>query len=791
MILLVAALAPASKPESDYPVKEVPLTSVKFTDTFWAPRQRTDISVTIPHEMKQCELTGRIRNFETAGGEARGKFATRYAFDDSDVYKVIEAAAYTLMLRPNSELEKAVDSWVAKIAKAQEPDGYLYTARTIDPANPPGMSGPERWSRLKDSHELYNVGHLYEAATAYYQATGKRALLDVAVKSADFIAETFGPGQSQLKLVPGHEEIEIGLVKLYRVTGKSKHLDLAKFFIDERGNAAGHKLYGEYSQDHKLVVEQSEAVGHAVRAAYFYSGATDVAALTGDGRYMPAMESIWSDIVSRKLYLTGGIGAAGRIEGFGPAYDLPNATGYAETCATIAYALWNYRMFRYYGDGKYMDLFERAAYNAFLSGAGMSGDLYFYPNPLASFGQHQRSPWFPCSCCPPNVARFIAAMGGFAYGVAGDRIYVNLYAQGTSEIETRAGKVAISQTTEYPWKGDVQIRVIPERPANLTLMVRIPGWAQGRPFPSDLYMYAGETRDRPVVRVNDEIVTSNPERGYIPVTRTWQKGDRVEVSLPMAVRRVLANRNIAADEGRVAVERGPFVYCAEWTDNNGYASNLVLDDAAVLAAGARPGLLNGIMVITGDATAYCYRNGKVTGEKQRLTLIPYYAWAHRGKGEMVVWLAREKGKARIVPEPTLASNAKGSASTGATDLEFVHDLLDQEGSGDTSSGHLYWPPKKGAAEWVQYDFEKPITISETAVYWFADTGEGECRVPVSWKAFYRSGESWVPVKTEGPFGVAKDTFNTVQFAPVKTTALRLLIQMPDNFSSGILEWKVK
>lgn len=658
LALLAAAIASESKAESDYLVREVPLTSVKFEDSFWAPRQRTDISVTIPHEMRQCELTGRIRNFEMAGGETKGKFATRFAFDDSDVYKVIEAAAYTLMLRPDPELEKAVDSWVAKISKAQEPDGYLYTARTVDPANPPEMSGPARWSKLDESHELYNVGHLYEAAAAYYQATGKRALLDVAVRSADFIAGTFGPAQSQLRLVPGHEEIEIGLVKLYRVTGRSKYLDLAKFFVDERGNAAGHKLYGEYSQDHEPVVKQSAAVGHAVRAAYFYSGVTDVAALTGDMRYMPAMERIWTDIASRKLYLTGGIGAAGGIEGFGPAYNLPNDSGYAETCATIAYALWNYRMFRYYGDAKYMDLFERAAYNAFLSGAGMSGNLYFYPNPLASFGRHERSPWFPCACCPPNVARFIAAMGGFAYGISGEKVYVNLFAQGTSTIETSAGRITLSQTTEYPWKGEVQIRVIPERPSNLTLMVRMPGWALGRPLPSSLYTYSGETSERPVVRVNGDVVTSEPGHGYIPIARTWQKEDKVEVTLPMPVRRVVADKHVKADSGRVAIERGPLVYCAEWPDNNGYVSNLVLDDTAVLTAEARPDLLNGVVVIKGEATAYLYRKGKVTSRKQPLTLIPYYAWAHRGKGEMAVWLARRKDKARVIPESGMASTAQ-------------------------------------------------------------------------------------------------------------------------------------
>ncbi len=357
------------------------------------------------------------------------------------------------MLKPDPGLDKKLDEWIAKIAAAQEPDGYLYTARTIDPRKPHRMAGPERWVNLKDSHELYNLGHLYEAAVAHRQATGKTNLFDVALKSADFIAETFGPGEKQVHRVPGHEEIELALVKLYRATGRKRYLDLARHFIDQRGNAAGYELYGEYAQDHKPVREQTEAVGHAVRAAYLYSGMADVAALTGDASLMTALDAIWEDVVNKKLYLTGGIGAAGGWEGFGPAYDLPNPSGYAETCATIAYALWNYRMFRAKADGKYMDLFERAAYNAFLSGSGMSGDLYFYPNPLASFGQHERTPWFTCACCPPNVARFIAEMGGFAYGTAGDKIYVNLYGQGTATVETPAGPVASSRRPTTPGPG--------------------------------------------------------------------------------------------------------------------------------------------------------------------------------------------------------------------------------------------------------------------------------------------------------------------------------------------------
>ncbi len=782
------------RPVSDYAVTDVPLTAVRLTDGFWAPRQQTDVRVTIAHQIRQSEETGRIKNFELAADALKGatgaKCATRYAFDDSDVYKLIEAASYTLVLQPNPSLDKVLDDWIGKIAAAQEPDGYLYTARTIDPRHPPSMSGPERWVKLQDSHELYNLGHLYEAAVAHRQATGKRTLLEVALRSADFVGETFGPAKGQLKLVPGHEEIEIGLVKLYRETGKRRYLELAKFFVDERGDAGGHELYGEYNQDHKPVLEQTEAVGHAVRAAYLYSGVADVSALTGDPRYMAALNRIWQDIVSRKLYLTGGIGAAGGIEGFGPPYDLPNETGYAETCATIAYALWNYRMFRYHGDARYMDLFERAAYNAFLSGSGLSGDRYFYPNPLASFGQHERSPWFTCACCPPNVARFIAAMGGFAYGVQGNKVYVNLYAQGTATITTADGKVRLEQSTEYPWSGNIRIRLSPDKPGRLILMLRIPGWAVGRPLPSGLYRYAGASAGQPVVKVNGKNVSYGLDKGYAPIDRTWFRDDIVEVFLPMEIRRVLADERVKADAGRVAVERGPLVYCAEWPDNGGAVSNLVLEDSTPLTAELRPDIAQGVTAVTGEATAYRLEGGKTVSAKQRLTLIPYYAWAYRGKGEMTVWLAREPAKARPVPEPTLASTAHVSASEGIRGLEGIHNLRGPESSADQATGYAHWWPRKGTTEWVQYDFASPVMLSESSVYWFDDAQEGECRVPVSWRILYRD-RGWLPVKAAGPFGTAEDKFNTVRFAPVRTTAVRLELQAPAAFSTGIQEWRIK
>ncbi len=795
--LTIAPTARIAARAGDYPIQPVRIADVKFTDDFWAPRLETNRTVTIPFAFKQSEETGRVKNFEIAAGLKQGAFCTAYGFDDSDVYKVIEGASYSLAAYPDATLDKYLDDLIAKIAGAQEKDGYLYTDRTINPAATLPMAGKERWSNEQDSHELYNAGHLYEAAVAHFQATGKRTLLNVALKNADLVARTFGP--TGRKEVPGHQEIEIGLVKLYRTTGDQRYLDTAKFFLDQRGNASGHKLYGEYAQDHLPVVEQREAVGHAVRAAYMYSGMADIAALTGDARYSAALDALWNDVVGRKLYLTGGIGAAGGWEGFGPAYELDNASAYAETCAAIANALWNYRMFQLRGDAKYIDVFERIVYNGLLSGVAMSGDRFFYPNPLASYGQHQRSPWFTCACCPSNVPRFLASLPGYAYATSGDAVYVNFFAKGTARLKTSAGGIELEQDTVYPWAGAVQLRVKAAPRGSWTLRVRIPGWAQQRPVPSDLYQYvtAGTAGERPgaeepwTLLVNDDAVNTPLAKGYAGITRSWKAGDVVSLFLPMPIRRVVANDAVKADAGRVAIERGPLVYCAEWPDNDGRVHSVVLEDGARLMAEPRGDLLNGVTVITADATGYRMRSGKPTAERQRLTLIPYYAWAHRGNGDMAVWLARAPGKARPVPEPTLASTAKASSSSGATGLKAINDQLEAENSNDHAVPYMHWWPKKGTTEWVQYDFAAPASISELAVYWFDDTGVGECRVPAAWKAFYRSNGEWVPVKNIDPYGVERDTYNVVRVSPVKTDAVRLEIQLPEKFSTGIHEWRIR
>ncbi len=649
-LLLLTQVSCQKTARRDYPLSAVPLTAVELTDAFWAPRLETNRTVTVPFALEQSESTGRIKNFEIAGGSAQGKFCSKYPFDDSDVFKVIEGAAYSLMNHPDPALEKGLDETIAKIAAAQEKDGYLYTARTIDPANPPvDWVGKERWSNLYMSHELYNLGHLYEAAVAHHRATGKKNLLNVALKSADLVDSVFGPDKK--RGVPGHEEIEIGLVKLYRLTGKKKYLNLAKFFLDERGNAAGHTLYKEYSQDHKPVVDQAEAVGHAVRAMYLYSGMADVAALTGDENYKRALDRVWEDVVYKKMYVTGGVGAAGEIEGFGPAYALPNASAYCETCAAIGSVLWNWRMFLLEGDSRYVDVLERTLYNGFLSGVGMSGDLFFYPNPLESAGQYRRSPWFNCACCPSNIVRFVPQVPAFIYATRNDSLYVNLFAASRTSLNLGTHKVRIEQRTGYPWDGDVKLIVHLDAPAEFGVRVRIPGWAFGRPVPGDLYHYLDPQKDAVSVRLNGEAIDPEVEQGYFLLRRTWSDGDALEIRFPMSVRRVAANPLVPDDVGRVALERGPMVYCAEWPDNGGQVSNLVLTDDAPLSAERREGLLGGVTVIKGDVTALSAGREprSVVRTKQEFTAIPYYAWAHRGEGEMVVWLPSEDALAKPLP----------------------------------------------------------------------------------------------------------------------------------------------
>ena len=621
---------------ADYPIHPVPFTAVRLTGGFWQTHQEINRTVTVPFALRQCEESGRLKNFDLAAEVMRRRAAgekdfqikppTIFPFDDSDVYKAIEGAAFVLCVTPDPALERLLDGWIARVAAAQELDGYLYTFRTMHPDSPGHeWVGQKRWENDPVlSHELYNAGHLYEAGVAHFQATGKRSLLDICLKNAELLWRDFGDGRR--RIAPGHEIVEMGLVKLHRVTGDQRWLTLAKIFLDARGPDGP-----VYNQRHKRVVDQDEAVGHAVRANYLYSGMADVAALTGDERYSAAIKKIWTNVVERKLYLTGGVGALANGEAYGADYELPE-DGYNETCAAVALMMWNHRMFLLTGEAKYMDVFERTAFNGFISGVSTSGDRFFYTNPLVYDGKAKnnsgfagRAPWFGCACCPPNLMRTLAALTGYFYAVHDDTLYVNFYAQSEGETRIAGTAVKLTQTTDYPWEGRVKLAVTPTTPAKFTLRLRIPGWAQGWPVPSDLYAYQGAEAPAWRVLVDGVAVKTQPESGYVAITREWRSGDTVELDFPLRVHEVLGNEKIAATHGRVAFERGPVVYCVEEIGQQ-------ITHAAVAAPFRispedKPGLLGGVTVLHIEGASGA-----------ALTAIPYFAWNNRALAPMAVWL---------------------------------------------------------------------------------------------------------------------------------------------------------
>jgi DUF1680 family protein len=793
MAAVLAGLSCSRDVQRDYPIRPVPFTDVHLTDAFWLPRMETNRTVTIPHAFRMCEKEGRLDNFAVAGGLKEGTHRGIYPFDDTDVYKTLEGASYALMIQPDTLLDAYLDSVIALLGAAQEEDGYLYTARTNKAERLKGWFGEERWSKLESSHELYNAGHLFEAAAAHYQATGKRNLLDIALRFADLVDATFGPGK--LQKPPGHQVVEMGLAKLYRVTGDERYIRLAKFLLDVRGKPLdGRTLRGAYNQDHKPVVEQDEAVGHAVRAGYMYSGMADVAALTGDKAYVQAIDRLWDNVAGKKLYLTGGIGATGSNEGFSTNYNLPNMSAYNETCASIGNIYWNHRLFLLHGDAKYLDVMERTLYNALLSGVSMDGTRFFYPNPLESVGQHERSEWFGCACCPGNVTRFIASVPGYVYAQDKKNLYVNLYASNDAVIKLGGHAVAIRQETHYPWDGMVTFYIDPEEKGRrFTLNLRVPGWVQGKPLAGDLYRYLDSHFSDVTLQINDRPVPFKIKKGFLRIRRNWHRGDRIEFNLPMDIRRVAAHDSVQADAGRIALERGPIVFCAEWPDNkDGHVRNLLLPDETYLETAFRPDLLNGVQVITGNVVGYTkgQEADQPVKEEQSFTAIPYYAWAHRGKGEMIVWLARDEPAVRPVGMPTLASSSRVTASSGRNP-EAVNDLLEPAGSGDHNVPFFHWWPNKGTREWIQYDFDKPEEVSIVEVYWFDDTGRGECRLPRSWRILYQEDGAWKPVWSRDPYPVDKDRYNRVVFETVRTKSVRLEVQSRDGWAGGIHEWRVR
>lgn len=783
----------------DAPIQEVPFTQVHIEDQFWSPRIETNRTVSIPSAFKECEKNGRFDNFALAAGMIQGEHQGDFSFDDTDPYKVIEGASYSLAVKYDPKLDHYLDSVITIIAAAQEPDGYLTTCVTNKCTRLSGWWGSSRWEKI-NSHELYNSGHLYEAAVAHYRATGKRTLLDVAIKNADLVCQVFGPNEGQKHVPSGHPIIEMALAKLYKVTGDEKYLNMAKYFVEETGRGTdGHRL-NAYSQDHKPILQQDEIVGHAVRAGYLYSGVADVAALTHDTAYFHALTRLWENLVSKKLFITGGMGSRPQGEGFGPNYELNNHTNYCETCASIANVYWNYRMFLATGEAKYMDVLERALYNGVISGVSLSGDKFFYDNPLESMGEHERQRWFGCACCPGNVTRFMASVSNYVYATQGNDIYVNLYIQGKSEMKTADNQVQLVQTTGYPWEGKVSIQVKPEKESEFAVRLRIPGWLQSTPVASDLYAYTTPA-EKYTLKVNGSTVKPAEGDGYATIVRTWKPDDVIELELPMEVRRVKANDQVEDDRGMLAMERGPIVYCLEGIDQpDSVVFNKFIPADAKIDVTFDANLLKGVMVLSGTAKEV-EKDGSI--KDVPFKAVPYSTWNNRGAGQMEVWVADSKDRAVPTPEPTIASKAKTfniqapiqkdapESASVETPAWGVNDQWEPKRSSDISKPYFYWWLKTGSLETLAYEFDQPYTVSNVQVYWLDfDHYDGNYRVPASWNLYYKDGNRWKEVDALNEYGVKKDCYNSLDFKPVKTTGLKIAAQLQEGESGGIIEWKV-
>ena len=775
-------------------IQEVPFTQVHLNDGFWSPRIEINRTVSIPSAFHECEVNGRFDNFAIAAGLIKGEHKGDFSFDDTDPYKVIEGASYSLAVHYDAKLDHYLDSVINIIAKAQEPDGYLTTCVTNKCTRLSGWWGTHKWEKI-NSHELYNSGHLIESAVAHYRATGKRTFLNVAIKNADLVCKTFGPNEGQIHRPGGHPIIEMALCKLYKVTGNKKYLEGAKYFVDETGRCTDGHRPSEYSQDHMPILQQQEIVGHAVRAGYLYSGVADVAALTGDKAYFEALKRIWENMSSKKLFITGGIGSRPQGEGFGPNYELFNHTAYCETCAAIANVYWNYRMFLATGESKYIDVCERALYNNVLSGVSLSGDKFFYDNVLESDGEHERQKWFGCACCPGNITRFVASVPGYMYAQQGRDIYVNLYAQGKAKI----GKVELEQTTDYPWDGRISIKVA-KGAGKFAIKLRIPSWLKTSPTNNSLYKYNDAA---PVYAITVNGVKVAADGGdYATIHRNWKKGDVIEIDFPMNVRRIVANDNAEDNRGKVALERGPIVFCLEGSDQaDGKVFNKYILNSANISARYDASMLNGVMTLSGDAKEL-QQDGTV--KDVRFRAIPYSTWNNRGPQQMEIWVANTPTKAVATPLATIASKAQTFSNRGPIQNDApetapvdswaggVNDQWEPKRSSDISKPYHYWWLKQGTTEAISYQFDKEYDVSNVQVYWLEfDHYDGDFRTPESWALYYKDANGeWQEVEGHSPYTVQKDCYNSVDFKPVRTTGLKILAKLRKGESGGVLEWKV-
>ncbi|MFT3786704.1 MAG: glycoside hydrolase family 127 protein [Tepidisphaeraceae bacterium] len=784
----------------------VPFDRVRVDDPVWHPRIATLVRDTLPHAFHNTEEAQEsLRLCAEYLEHGSGPAPKPHRFNTSDLFKVMEGAALMIKAEPNPRIEAQMDQIIAVIARSQGKDGYMYFPHQTHNINVDEM-GPRPYSFELHSHELYNVGHLYEAAVAYARATGKTALLDVAEKNAQHVNRVFFEGDpayndgKPVMQAPGHEEIELGLVKLYQQTGKPLYLQMAKRFVDIRGVTFVPNGQGvnspEYAQQQLPVAQQREAVGHAVRATYLYAAMAEIDSLTGREDYSAALDSIWHDIIDRKMHLTGGLGAVPGIEGFGPAYELPNKDTYLETCAAVGNVLFNVRMFLKERDAKYLDVAEVALLNNCLAGMGVDGTSFFYPNPLEADAGHQpRSAWFGTACCPSNLARLIPQVPGLLYASDADNLYCALYAQSSTTVPLANTTVTVRESTNYPFDGQIELRLDPQTPASFKLHLRVPTWALGRQFvPGDLYQYVSADADWSV-HMNGQPVKIALERGFVVIDRTWSAGDRVTLSLPMPVHANRAVDKVKADRQRVAFTRGPLVLSAESIDNGGLVQRFYVDASAAPQARVdhfADGPLAGLPRFTLAARSIEPKQD----DDVSLTLIPYFAWSNRDRGSMITWLPTDRALARPDPaNPALAKFARVTASH-----TFERDSTDAlllpvtpKSSQDTSIGRWTSWPQRGQTQWVELAFAKERPVRAVSLYWYDD--HGGVQIPAEWHFEVFDGKAWTPVKLYNTdnYSTLTNTYNTVHPAQALTTDRLRLVMKPKNDQTcvGILSVEVE
>ena len=790
-------------------IQPVPFQQVKLEDEFWYPRLKTQSEVLVPFAFEKT--ANAVENLRRTGSFLKGiadelPFAHRYL--SSDLYKVMEGAAYILMLEQNKRIEAKMDSIIQIIGDAQKEDGYLYVAHTVgvkdryDPWGGAGM-GDKPYSFVLHSHELYNMGHMYEAAVAYYQATGKREWMDIAEKNARHVNKVFFEGDKNyndgkpVNQAPGHEEIELGLIKLFRVTGDSLYLNMAKKFLDIRG--VTYKPEGKgvmsatYSQQHLPVAQQREPVGHAVRAAYLYSAMAEVQSLLKTDEYTEALNSIWQNIMDTRMHITGGLGAVHGIEGFGAEYELPNAGAYNETCASVGNVFFNFRMFLLTGDARYLDVAEVALYNNSLAGVSMSGNNFHYVNPLEfdgekpyNFGNPGRSPWFSTACCPTNIARLIPQVSGMAYTYDANNIYTGLYMGSATSIPVMGSNVNIRQITKYPFEGKVRFEISPDKPEKFTLNLRIPTWAGKQFVPGELYNYINENEAPVKIKLNGKAVNPEMKNGFALINRKWKNGDVVELTLPVSVKYNTSIDLVEENRNRVAITRGPLVYCAEEIDNGDAVFNFAVAEPSSATEIKEnifsEGELANIVQVSVPAIHYP-SEGKT---KSSLKLVPYFTWNNRGQGSMAVWIPQSSS---VNDETHLApDNDKGTlhqvqvSRSGQNTLEIeISSKIPQE---NTDPQWVSCPSDENP--WMEIPCNPEKELQSFSVYWH-DNGT-DCLVPEEWELEFRSCTAWQPfqIYATDHYSTFRKQFNMVHpAAPLKCNALKLKLKPNPGKLAGI------